>query len=658
MTQRVVQNIENDYLICSICLGRYTDPRLLPCGHSFCRQCLSDYIQQTVVSPNARTLKCPIDRGFVSGPGSNIHTREWASSFPVDQFALNLLSIVNEQERGGPRVAINSQPINRGPGPPSSGTSHNFQTCAVHNGRLMEYFCIGCNELVCAQCAIDNHRTRRCDCLSFEEAVTKLQPKANSLHVRFQNLIFRAQQLAQYGSPEHNSLQQAKSRAMESLTEIESNINRFSQLCFQNAEDLRQEIAFAGQELPSESRQLAVLYDKIQDTKLTFDNILNTNSTLDILNTYRRIESQASEYDRSLASTTQRNPRYIEMSDHATFSRFLNNPPPLASLKVKYPNRRDHQQHINSINEDVEHNAAVSPLTLPVQNPNSGNRRMLTSTVRGHRTQNRQDQTRSKSKSVINVKNPQEDTTTWHLNGIVFIGYHVLVIDSYNNTLRKCSIAGTFTTHETLPIEGPASITLMDNPTEVAISQPEKKQIVIISTDQELAVKETIRTNKPYDVICLHQRTNFVTCSFRGAKCIDIINRVGRVQISIERSRILRDPRYLTVTRDGLIVVSDNELRRVICMNSEGQVQWTHTPNAAPWGVASDKMGKIYVCLDNNDVQTLSDEGHVLEKKFLSARDGIKMPYAICVRSRQLAITEFGSSLFTPNSPWVHIISV
>lgn len=657
--QRVVENIENDYLICSICLGRYSTPRLLPCGHTFCQQCLSDYIQQTVLSPNARNFKCPIDRGMVSGPGSSIHTREWASSFPVDQFALNLLSIVNEQERGS-QPGSNAQ-TNQGLHPLVSNSNPNFQHCNIHTGRLMEYFCFGCNTVLCAQCAIDNHRTRRCDCVAYEEAVSRLQPKANSLHVRFQNLIFRVQQLVQYGSPEHNSLQQSKSRAMESLDEIESNINRFLQVCFQNAEELKQKITLAGHELPSETRQLVALFDRIQDTKLTFDNILSTNSAQDILNSYRRIESQAEEYDRALAAITQRNPRHIEMSDHPTFSRFLSNPPSLATLRVKLPNRTE--EITPRTQPDTERNLGFISAPLSSAAPRfaaPGNRRVSTSTVSRPRriTQNNHGQSRSKSKSVISVKNPQEDTTTWHLNGIVFIGYYVLVLDSYNNLLRKCSIAGTFTTHETLPLEGATSITLMDNPTEVAVTQPEKKQVVIISTDSELAIKETFKTNKAYDVICLHQRTNFVTCSYRGSKCIDIINRVGRVQISVERSRILRDPRFLTVTRDGMIVVSDNELRRVICMSPEGQVQWTHTPNAAPWGVASDKMGTIYVCLDNNDVQAISDEGHVIDEKFLSARDGIKMPYAICVRSRQLAITEFGTSLFTPNSPWVHIVSV
>uniref|UniRef100_K1QCU6 Tripartite motif-containing protein 2 n=1 Tax=Magallana gigas TaxID=29159 RepID=K1QCU6_MAGGI len=71
MAQRVVDNLQNDYLICSMCLSRYTDPRILTCGHTFCRQCLSDHIQPTVLSANANQFKCTNDRGDVRKPGPN-----------------------------------------------------------------------------------------------------------------------------------------------------------------------------------------------------------------------------------------------------------------------------------------------------------------------------------------------------------------------------------------------------------------------------------------------------------------------------------------------------------------------------------------------------------------------------------------------------------
>lgn len=57
----------------------------------------------------------------------------------------------------------------------------------------------------------------------------------------------------------------------------------------------------------------------------------------------------------------------------------------------------------------------------------------------------------------------------WYLNGIVFIGYYVLVFDLYNNLLRKCSIVGIFIIYEILLLEGVISIILMDNFMEVVV---------------------------------------------------------------------------------------------------------------------------------------------------------------------------------------------
>jgi len=44
---------------CPICKEVYTDPRVLPCGHTFCRQCIGAFREQQ------QQLACPLCRkGF------------------------------------------------------------------------------------------------------------------------------------------------------------------------------------------------------------------------------------------------------------------------------------------------------------------------------------------------------------------------------------------------------------------------------------------------------------------------------------------------------------------------------------------------------------------------------------------------------------------
>uniref|UniRef100_A0A9J8AKC7 RING-type E3 ubiquitin transferase n=1 Tax=Cyprinus carpio carpio TaxID=630221 RepID=A0A9J8AKC7_CYPCA len=53
----VVRQIDKQFLICSICLDRYNNPKVLPCLHTFCEKCLQNYIPA-----HSLTLSCPVCR--------------------------------------------------------------------------------------------------------------------------------------------------------------------------------------------------------------------------------------------------------------------------------------------------------------------------------------------------------------------------------------------------------------------------------------------------------------------------------------------------------------------------------------------------------------------------------------------------------------------
>uniref|UniRef100_A0A672QQH2 RING-type E3 ubiquitin transferase n=1 Tax=Sinocyclocheilus grahami TaxID=75366 RepID=A0A672QQH2_SINGR len=53
----VVRQIDKQFLVCSICLDHYHNPKVLPCLHTFCERCLQNYIP-----PQSLTLSCPVCR--------------------------------------------------------------------------------------------------------------------------------------------------------------------------------------------------------------------------------------------------------------------------------------------------------------------------------------------------------------------------------------------------------------------------------------------------------------------------------------------------------------------------------------------------------------------------------------------------------------------
>ncbi|OWF34792.1 tripartite motif-containing protein 3-like [Mizuhopecten yessoensis] len=716
MAQRVITGVENDYLMCSICLGRYNDPRILPCGHTFCRQCLSDHIQQTVSGRSNRQFMCPIDRSPVPSPAQSRQPREWANTFPEDSFLASLLHAVHlhEDARAGGHIVVlpsrrrqpnrpapsgsvnDPQNTTEEPPPPPRNLSEGL-TCVEHAGRLLEFFCLGCNVLVCAHCAVRNHRAPRCECIAVDEAIDRLRPRVEALRQRFQNQMNHIEQISRGEIPVDMVLENSKPRVLQRLTEMETQLSRFTQICLQSVENLRQEIRESSASNTTGNPQLSLLFDAIQETKLTFDNVMQINSSPDLLSTLPRVESQADEYDAAMMAVSEYSTpsSEIEFLTNAAFNNFLRNPPPVGSINIKRAprthsqvqntrvsqtttntrtntrvgrdqNTRNRQGQTNRANQGQTSRvrregtfnvtpanrtgAPVSqqtPIVRPTVTPRNPPRQMNPRRRKGPQ----------KSKSTINVKNLQEDTMTWQLTGITFVGYSVVVVDSYNHMVRQCSIAGSPTMNKSFYIESPLGITSLTDPTEVAVTQPDKRKVVILTLDPDIRVKETIGTQKQYEAISQLNGIYFAVTCTEGRRCVDIIDRVGRIQKSIERSQLFRAPRYLTITSESSIVVSDREQKHVVCMTQTGQVQWTYPTPVSPWGVAADGTGNVYVCLDNNCVHVLSEDGSLIDDSFIAAKDGIRVPYAICARSRQVAITEFGSSLFAPNSPWVHVIS-
>lgn len=66
-----MDNLEED-LTCSVCYSLFSDPRVLPCSHTFCKSCLDNLLQvstnYSVWRPLRVPLKCPNCRGVVELP--------------------------------------------------------------------------------------------------------------------------------------------------------------------------------------------------------------------------------------------------------------------------------------------------------------------------------------------------------------------------------------------------------------------------------------------------------------------------------------------------------------------------------------------------------------------------------------------------------------
>ncbi|XP_006901399.1 PREDICTED: tripartite motif-containing protein 59 [Elephantulus edwardii] len=115
-----------DELTCPICYSIFEDPRVLPCSHTFCRNCLENVLQASgtfyIWRPLRIPLKCPNCRSIIEIAPTGIE------SLPVN-FALRAI-IEKYQQDDHPDIA----------------------TCPEHYRQPLNVYCLLDKKLVCGHC--------------------------------------------------------------------------------------------------------------------------------------------------------------------------------------------------------------------------------------------------------------------------------------------------------------------------------------------------------------------------------------------------------------------------------------------------------------------------------------------------------------------------
>ena len=107
---------------CSICMEVYTDPRVLPCGHTFCRQCIGAFGE----------LACPLCRKAFRLPANGV------GDLPKNFALLNILE-TKELPCG-------------------------CEACSSDVAKAATVYCVECEQKLCRDCEEDHKKfnvTRR-----------------------------------------------------------------------------------------------------------------------------------------------------------------------------------------------------------------------------------------------------------------------------------------------------------------------------------------------------------------------------------------------------------------------------------------------------------------------------------------------------------------
>lgn len=171
------QTLDREFLNCGICLSRYTNPKVLPCLHTFCQVCLSNYIPEESLS-----VSCPVCRQ------QSILPVDGVKALQTNFFITNVMDVVSQTEVCGICNEESCKPVSRCTDCDkylcekciiphreddnlkthvlvnvtaftSSGDNEGpiSLTCPNHEGNPLQFYCTGCETGVCQDCTSVEH---------------------------------------------------------------------------------------------------------------------------------------------------------------------------------------------------------------------------------------------------------------------------------------------------------------------------------------------------------------------------------------------------------------------------------------------------------------------------------------------------------------------
>ena len=134
---KLIDELREAFTECSICMSEYTSaPKmLLPCLHTFCLACIERHASST---RHGLPLLCPTCRTPVAVPEGGI------AGLPTNFF------------------------VNRLRGSLQDNQAVKGDVCAAHAGKQACFFCLTCQEAICAGCILTAGHKRH-DCVEIDE---------------------------------------------------------------------------------------------------------------------------------------------------------------------------------------------------------------------------------------------------------------------------------------------------------------------------------------------------------------------------------------------------------------------------------------------------------------------------------------------------------
>ena len=270
-------------LTCPVCLNIYTNPKSLPCLHSFCQHCLEGLpVNHPQGNKYMYYIKCPTCRTSTELPEPT-----GPAAFPVAFHINNLKEVYSlmKQEK-----ALN---------------------CSKHDADPLRIFCETCDEVICGNCAIGDHRNHNCTPIknSYDKHCQVLENSLNPVNKMIDNIINaltaltkRKTEIKKQGDIVRQKIHVMVEKMIEKLRQSERQLTRE----VETATDSKLQV------LSGQKKLAEMSFSKLKDCKEFVEQSLKTGSHQQVLMSKKQMMEHISHVTKEI-NVEEYNP--IEKAD-------------------------------------------------------------------------------------------------------------------------------------------------------------------------------------------------------------------------------------------------------------------------------------------------------------------------------------------------------
>ncbi|CAG2225037.1 TRIM56 [Mytilus edulis] len=660
-----LSDITEEFLTCPICTEEFADPRMLPCLHSFCHHCISDYIvENTREVKSAKSFACPVCQANADAVNPTNSVQTWADDLPVNNFIFGLIDAI--QLRTGERQCDPCKKMDKSnmatiwchqcgeamcdsctglhnsmkysTGHITSDIDEVKQTpvkttqlrlqCPKHEAKFLDYYCSDHGEVLCTSCVTSNHR----DCKSVQfvsEAAATLKHDGKYILDNLSKITEWSVRVMENRKQCLKDIQGAADSVKDQIKSIRNRVNAILDVQEKKMiAELKQHEVEEAEQFEKEKNRCKEIISITRNANALLKNSLKHGTDTDVLSCMAKIKSATRKHEKEVRDLSRGSPKKGKIYS----SQLL----PIPSSRMKEDSDRTQETSSESTNCSPQPTAYRLSGTTRISGDISA-RVNYTPISPGKLPAVRKGAIKRALPDTTFVARTPNDRDNACLTGATFLSDgKIVLVDQVHRKIKLYDDMQRWVSEKVLSAR-PYDITEIA-PFEIAVTIPKEKRVLILYVrNPEISVSSSFQTGSKCWGISSSQGTIAVSC-YTAPPCVKLMTRDGREIKTINADhyghQLFFFPEYVAFDKIGeTLYVTDRYKKSVISVTVRGEKRWELKPHSlkAPRGITVHGT-RVYIAGSrSHNICAITTMGEMLGDVI---KQNLSSPHKVCLNSQ------------------------